>query len=189
MVQWIRIHLPMQGTWVRPLVCKDSTCRGASKPMHSPYRACTLKPSSHNYGAWVLQLLKPVHLKPALHKRSHCSEKPANCKYSSPRSLQLEKACVQQRRHSVAKTQQIKKEEAELTSSMFGSRGHLLPLTPGCLGCAASPTTPLQSFCSEQGCVLDTGGPGWDTLTKGRHTVLSSKVLKGRHAASPPFRS
>ena len=31
--QWI-IHLPMQGTWVWSLIREDSTCWGASKPMH-----------------------------------------------------------------------------------------------------------------------------------------------------------
>ena len=32
-VQWLRICLPMQGTLVWSLVCEDSTCRGATKPM------------------------------------------------------------------------------------------------------------------------------------------------------------
>ena len=30
--QWLRIHLPMQGTRVRALVWEDPTCRGATKP-------------------------------------------------------------------------------------------------------------------------------------------------------------
>ena len=30
-VQWIRIHLPMQGTWVRSQVWEDPTCHGANK--------------------------------------------------------------------------------------------------------------------------------------------------------------
>ena len=33
-VQWLRIRLPMQGTWVRALVWEDPTCRGATKPVH-----------------------------------------------------------------------------------------------------------------------------------------------------------
>ena len=33
-VYWIRVHLPMQGTWVQSLVQEDPTCRGATKPMH-----------------------------------------------------------------------------------------------------------------------------------------------------------
>ena len=35
--QWLRIRLPMQGTWVRALVREDSTCRGATKPVHQNY--------------------------------------------------------------------------------------------------------------------------------------------------------
>ena len=32
-VQWLRIHLPMQGTQVQSLVWEDSTCRGTTKPV------------------------------------------------------------------------------------------------------------------------------------------------------------
>ena len=35
--QWLRIHLPMQETWVRALVQEDPTCRGATKPVHHNY--------------------------------------------------------------------------------------------------------------------------------------------------------
>ena len=35
--QWLRIHVPMQGTRVRALVWEDPTCRGATKPMHPNY--------------------------------------------------------------------------------------------------------------------------------------------------------
>ena len=31
--QWLRIHLPMQGTRVRALVWEDPTCRGAAGPV------------------------------------------------------------------------------------------------------------------------------------------------------------
>ena len=66
--QRLRIHLPMQGTRVQPLVQEDPTCRGATKPVH------------HNYWAHVLQLLKPVRLEPVLrNKRSHRKEKPTQC--------------------------------------------------------------------------------------------------------------
>ena len=47
--QWLRIHLPMQGTWVRALVQEDPTCHGATKPMCHNYWACALEPASHNY--------------------------------------------------------------------------------------------------------------------------------------------
>ncbi|KAJ8778147.1 hypothetical protein J1605_013863 [Eschrichtius robustus] len=35
--QWLRIHLPMQGTRVRALVREDPTCRGATKPVCHNY--------------------------------------------------------------------------------------------------------------------------------------------------------
>ena len=35
--QWLRIHLPMQGTRVRALVQEDPTCLGATKPVHHNY--------------------------------------------------------------------------------------------------------------------------------------------------------
>ena len=47
--QWLRIHLPIQGTRVRALAREDPTCRGAAKPVHHNYRACALEPASHNY--------------------------------------------------------------------------------------------------------------------------------------------
>ena len=35
--QWLRIHLPMQETWVRALVREDPTCCGATKPVRHNY--------------------------------------------------------------------------------------------------------------------------------------------------------
>ena len=63
-VEWIRIYLPMQGTWVRSLVLKDSTCCRATKPL------------SHNFWAHVLQLPNLACPEPVLHsKRSSLKEK------------------------------------------------------------------------------------------------------------------
>ena len=53
--QWLRIHLPMQGTWVWALVREDPTCHRATKPEHHNYWACTLEPASHNYWACTLE--------------------------------------------------------------------------------------------------------------------------------------
>ena len=36
-VQWLRIRLPMQGTWVRALVREDPTCHAATKPVRHNY--------------------------------------------------------------------------------------------------------------------------------------------------------
>ena len=77
--QWLRIRLPMQGSQVRSLVREDPMCRGATKPVHHNYWACTLKPTSHNYRAHVPQLLEPTRLEPVpCIKRSHGNEKPAH---------------------------------------------------------------------------------------------------------------
>ena len=44
--------------------------------MHHNYQACALEPASHNYWAYVPQLLKPALLEPVLcNKRSHHKEK------------------------------------------------------------------------------------------------------------------
>ena len=51
--QWLRIHLPMQGTQVWTVVREDPTCHGATKPMRHNYWACALEPISHNYWAHV----------------------------------------------------------------------------------------------------------------------------------------
>ena len=57
--QWLRIHLPMQGTRVRSLVREDPTHCRATKPMRHNHWACALEPASHNYWAHVPQLLSP----------------------------------------------------------------------------------------------------------------------------------
>ena len=77
--QWLRIHLPMQGTRVRALVQEDPTCCGATKPVHHNYWAWALGPTNCKYWARVPQLLKPVRLKPVLcNRRSHRDEKPVH---------------------------------------------------------------------------------------------------------------
>ena len=80
LVQWLSIHLPMQGTEVCSLVWEDPTCWGATRP------------SSHNNWAHGLQLLKPAHLQPMLHKREATALTSLCTMMRSPHSLQLEKA-------------------------------------------------------------------------------------------------
>ena len=62
--QWLRIHLPMQGTWVQSLVWEDSTCHRATKPVRHNYWACTLEPTSHNYWARTPRACAPQQEKP-----------------------------------------------------------------------------------------------------------------------------
>ena len=120
-VQWLRICLPMQGTWVWALVREDPTCCGATRPVSHNYWACALEPVSHNYWACALE---PVH-----HNYWGCAPEPASHKSwslgayslcsttgeatavrslctavkSSPCSPQLEKARAQQQRPNAAK--------------------------------------------------------------------------------------
>ena len=92
-VQWLRIHLSMQGTWVRSLVQEDPMCRKATVP------------ARHNCWAHVPQLWK-------LSYSSACAlqpEEPAQWEArapqleSSPCSLQLEKAREERWRLTTAK--------------------------------------------------------------------------------------
>ena len=71
--QWLRVHLPVQGTWIWSLVQEDSTRHGPTKSMGHNYRACTLEPLSRNY--WSPYALEPV----CCNRRSPCSEKLIHC--------------------------------------------------------------------------------------------------------------
>ena len=107
--QWLRICLPIQGTWVRALAREDPTCRRATKSVCHNYWAWALEPTSHNYWAHVPQLLKPAHLEPMLHsKKSHGNRSPRTAMKSSPSSPQLEKARAQQWRPNAVKSKYIK---------------------------------------------------------------------------------
>ena len=83
----------MQETQVQSLVQEDSTCCGATKPVHHSYWFCALEPRNHNYQAHELQLLKP-----SCPGARVSQEKPQKWEAwapqleSSPHSLQLEKS-------------------------------------------------------------------------------------------------
>ena len=57
--QWLRTHLPMQGTRVRALVREDPTCHGATKPVRHNYWACVPQLLSLCCRAREPQLLSP----------------------------------------------------------------------------------------------------------------------------------
>ena len=61
---WLRIRLPMQGTWVPALVWEDLTCRGATKPVNHNYWACALELTRHNYWARAPRAHAPQQEKP-----------------------------------------------------------------------------------------------------------------------------
>ena len=88
-VEWIRICPPMQRTRLQSLVQEDSTC-------HAEHLSTSGTTTELSPRAPKLQLLKPMHPEPALHKKSHCSEKRVHHKQTLAPTPQLEKACVQQ---------------------------------------------------------------------------------------------
>ena len=85
----------MEGTWVRALVQEDPACRGATKPVRYNYWACALdrKPQ-------LLSLRAAATEAHAARARAPQQEKPRQWE---ARSLQLEKARVQQQRPNAAK--------------------------------------------------------------------------------------
>ena len=75
-VQWIRIRLPMQETWVRSLGREDSRCLRATKPTLHNHRAQVLEPAPCNYWVHMSLQLKPVPLEPVVcSERIHCNDK------------------------------------------------------------------------------------------------------------------
>ena len=65
-VQWIRIHLPVQETQAWSLVWEDSACHKAAGPVQQNYWARVQEPTHCNYWVQELQLLKPKCPEPVL---------------------------------------------------------------------------------------------------------------------------
>ena len=58
--QWLRIHLPIQGTQVRALIQEGPTCRRATKPVHHNYWSPRITTTeAHAPRACALQQEKP----------------------------------------------------------------------------------------------------------------------------------
>ena len=104
MGQWLRIRLPMQGTWVQALVQEDPACRGATKPVCRQLLSLRsraqepqlLSPSARTTEAHVSR----AH---ALQREATAMRSPCSATKSSPCSPQLEKAHMQQRRPNATK--------------------------------------------------------------------------------------
>ena len=123
--QWLRIHLPMQGTRVWSLGREDPTCHGATKPVHHNYWSPhALEPVRSNYWAHMLQLLKPARSRACVpqvrsphdatteahtprarapQQEATAMRSPCTATKSSPRSPRIEKARAQQWRPNTAK--------------------------------------------------------------------------------------
>ena len=95
--QWLRIHLPMQGTRIRALLWEDPTCCGATKPVRHNYWVRALEPTCHTY--WSPSAQSPC----SATREATAMRIPRTARKSSPRSPQLEKARMQQRRPNAAK--------------------------------------------------------------------------------------
>ena len=82
--QWLRVCLPMQGTWVRALVWEDPTCRRATGPV------------SHNYWACASGACAPQ-------REAAIVRGPRTAMKSGPHLPQLEKALAEKWRPNTAK--------------------------------------------------------------------------------------
>ena len=86
----IKIGLPMQGTWVWPLVQEDSTCLWETKHVCHSHEACALEPACHNTEACP--------------HRACALRSPYTARKSSQHSSQLEKVHAKQWRPVHAKS-------------------------------------------------------------------------------------
>ena len=77
-VQCLGIHLPMQGTLVRSLICEDSTGHKATKSKHHNYWICILVPMDHNYRACAPTAC-PLHQQKPWQKEVHTTTKNSPC--------------------------------------------------------------------------------------------------------------
>ena len=98
--QWLRICLPMQGTWVWFLIQEEPSCCRANTPICHNYWAKLYSPWAATTEACVPQSLCSA-AKEATTMGSLCT-----AMKSSPHSMQLEKACTQQR-PSIAESKYI----------------------------------------------------------------------------------
>ena len=100
-VQWIRICLAMQGTWVQSLVLEGPTCCRATKPMAHNYWVSALEPGSCSSWDRVPQPPRPCTLEAVLsHRGASAMRSSRATTKESARSRTLEKAHVQQQRPS-----------------------------------------------------------------------------------------
>ena len=83
-VQWLRIHLPVEGTQVRSLVQEDPTSWGPTKPMH------------HNYWSMCAQSLCPATGEATTVRSPHTPQRPATppvCSSKDPAQPTVNKNC------------------------------------------------------------------------------------------------
>ena len=109
-VQWLRIPLPMQGTWVWFLAQEESTCCGQFGP--GATGACS-------------RTLEQQLLRPSTTTTEVCALQQEVTTENSPCSLQLEKACSQQWRPCAAKKKRKKRKRKKEIPNLFQAIGGL----------------------------------------------------------------
>ena len=74
-VQWLGIHLAMQGTWVRSLIWEDPTCFGITKPVCCNYWAWWApEPVYHKERESVRKILHDAVKIPCASTKTRCSQ-------------------------------------------------------------------------------------------------------------------
>ena len=107
-VQWLRIPLPMQGTWVWFLAQEESTCCGQFGPCATG--ACS-------------RTLEQQLLRPSTTTTEACALQQEVTTENSPCSLQLEKACSQQWRPCAAKKRKKRTKKERNPKSLSSNKG------------------------------------------------------------------
>ena len=125
MIQWLRIHLTMQGTLVWSLVQDDRTCCRATKPLHHNCQACAPGPKSCN--CWSPCITEPM----LCNKGSLCNEKPA---VSTTRESLRTATKTQQPKKKINNKCYIEYQESNL-NYRFIEVGESHSLSPLCIIC------------------------------------------------------
>ena len=122
MVQWLRICLVMQGTWVWPLIWEYPTSLGATEPVHHKYR-------SQGSGAHRPQWLSPrttstearVLENPCSAARGHCDEKPSHHSWRAAPSRHSwrKPACAMKTQHSQKERNKYKNKHKQIWCCVF----------------------------------------------------------------------
>ena len=134
-IQWLRICLPTEGTWVQSLVQEDPTCHRATKPVCHNYSACAVEPTSCNY--WSL----------CAFESELCNERSPLCIMRSPRITTGEIPCA------VTKTSTASQSVSQFSRSVVSDSlwphelQHTRPPCPSPTPGVLSDSRPLSQWC------------------------------------------
>ena len=105
--QWLRIHLPLQGSWAQILVQEDSTSRGATahapqllNPCAATTEALSLEPVLHHHKS--RHNVKPTHCNEAWPPLATTREKPT-CSNGDPTQLKIKEKWIYLERNTLHK--------------------------------------------------------------------------------------